>query len=224
MNRNQLIVVFNGNVEGHRLPAIPPDFEGDIVVNGDISVDKHIILPKARLWVSGSILIEGDLEICSVIAEEIDCYNLTAQDVYCYGEMDTANIIVGGNCTCIGIIRQCNIVDVLDDFTCQEVDSSEYIFVGGNLTVNNGDCTADDLIVHGNVNVSDNIEALNVTVSGNVTCCDFTCSYTTKISGDLKCDDITAGNMNIAGDLMAKHTSCEHLNVKSFELEGEKNS
>ncbi len=225
--QNSIVVVYDGDLKCEQFSVIPHDFEGDIVIHGSLMVKGDVIF-NGQLWVDGEIVVKGELEVSSITANSIDCYGLRAQDVYCYGDIRTSDIVVGGDLNCTGCISNDATLDVLGNISCTELSTKD-TNISGNITATKGSIYAEDFTVGGDVICQGDIEADNTNVGNNVNCQgNFKISYgNVHIGGDLSCfniyvngpyfeftvggnlfcNDITAGYVTVGGNICCKKTN-----------------
>lgn len=101
-NYSNTVIMFHGDVTEYDLKSIPDDFDGDIIVSGDVIIhSKNFNIPYS-LWIYGALFSEYSINIIG--------------DVFC---SSTINIFLGG-------------IRVLGDLYCGHgVAATEQINVGG---------------------------------------------------------------------------------------------
>lgn len=124
--RNLLpIIVHNGNFKSNNLYDISPDYEGDIVIHGNLCLKMDVSF-KGGLWVEGNISIEGNIE---------------AEYIYAAGYMEADEIRVG-DLQCNGLIMCTSIISA-GDLNCKIIDSSS-ICVAGDFICSKAGCLHGD--------------------------------------------------------------------------------
>lgn len=128
------IRTFNGNFKTSDLFVISPNYEGDLVIYGNIKLKADVEF-KGGIFVMGNILINGSVEAEIICASGyIEADDIRAQDVICDGPILCENIIVAGDLKCKTI--EAGNIYVYNDFIC---DKKVYLHgnafdVGGNFS------------------------------------------------------------------------------------------
>ena len=136
------VIVFDRNVKVSELERIGKDFEGDIVINKKLIIDKEVEL-------FGNMHVMGEIKKKSPIAE----YTIYIHgNLYCYGEIHAQNINVDGSLFSESYIYAKNIT-VEGDFTCCAKT----------------ECFGYDLIVSGDIECYDAIKAERVLALNRIT-------------------------------------------------------
>jgi len=182
------IVVFNGDVNASKLNELFQDFQGDIVINGSLILDKdNLCIQCDNLYVTravstnvrseGNICVSGNL----YVDEDIECCNMSINgSVFCSADVDSLDI------------------NVTEDFCVEnKVDTNgQDINVGG------------DFICEGNVDANDIVVLQSMHVKGYIDCCDI------YVGGDFVCEDevdacelMVLKKINVESNISAKSIS-----------------
>lgn len=132
LNVSNKVVVFNRDVNAEELNALFEDFNGDIIINGELYVDRNLHIKCDNLYVTrlttGTwtkigfyIIIEGNL----FVDGDIDCYDIEVNgSIYSNGEIDSLNIIIAEDFYAKRLSANDREVAIGGDFEC---DKAEYI-------------------------------------------------------------------------------------------------
>lgn len=236
MKRNlaDATVVFNneecgGKLKPDDLKLIPEDFNGDVVILGDLTGEGDILL-KGGLWVFGKIEVEGDLEAEFVYSQGIICETLKAGDVKNYGsKIICCEIIVAGDLLSIGVVNGENNtaevsggsieseadIEVLGNVLCKCLSGTD-ISIKGDLCVYNS-IVAGDVSVKGNLYCRENIMVDDLVVSNNIFCGkNINSEQDIFVKKSVLCKDIEATDLGIDGDLF-----CEDITARDIRVNGE---
>lgn len=113
--RNTPILIFE-YINNANVGLIPPNFDGDIVVNTGIDLSNSLKF-NGRLYVKNKTFIIGSLECEFVTSESIVmCDKIKVQDITC-DDIDTNTLIAAGNVCCD--TADISVVDVFGDFKCR---------------------------------------------------------------------------------------------------------
>ena len=225
MNRNLLVstIVFKNDVRPTDLRIIPDEFEGNVVVIGNL-VGEGDILFKGALWVTGEVELDGDIEVNYIEAKGINCISLRAEDVRCIGDLVCYEIIVTGDLSCVSIatadglllggLIDCEYdVNVLGTVLCKAINSTD-LYIKGNLHVYEN-IVAGDLSVKGDIFCKGNIMAEDIIVSGSIYCGkNINTDQDLTVKRDVMCDDIIATDIVIDGYLF-----CEDITARDVKVE-----
>ncbi|MBR2745050.1 MAG: hypothetical protein IKE01_07155 [Clostridia bacterium] len=210
------VVFFNGTVDKQDLSAIPIDFDGDIVVDGDLVSDGYgaIVFIRANLWVSGNINTPNlTVKAQSVTANNINCGKLISLgDVVCYENLGASTVMIDGDLYCGREISKCKYISVNGSVVCYNLAISGDINTGGDLTIDQdtiGTC----------------IYAHFLSVGGDLYCLgriDITCAHVLgSIAGPAT--DISCNTILVHGSVNSVNIYCENItvgaNLKCFDLE-----
>lgn len=100
MEERNPIVYYCGDFRKGDLFEIPCDFEGDLVVEGNLRVDVDVNF-KGGLFVLGNLFVAGTLEAEHVFsAGYIEAEEIRAQDIICKGIVLCENLAVAGDFEC----------------------------------------------------------------------------------------------------------------------------
>lgn len=152
---NNAIIVLDRDVNASELNALPRDFKGDIVINGDLILDESLLM-------KGNLHIIADV-VC--VAGKCDLNINIEGDLYCYGYIDAYQIDISGFFFGENDINSTNI-KVAEDFYCNAKIDTNYcdITVAGELACHSIDVAA--ITLWGRINVTTSIEAANISVLG----------------------------------------------------------
>lgn len=235
-NLEEATVVFNNEEHGKFfipdvLKLIPEDFNGNVIIMGDLLGEGDIHL-KGALWVYGEIEIEGDIEAEFVYAECIVCETIKAEDVKVYGKgIACCEVIVAGDLLSIGVINnECEHtvsneviggtieseadIEVLGNVLCRDLASMD-ITIKGDLCVYES-IVAGDLSVKGNVYCRKNIMVEDLVVSNNIFCGNnINSEQDIIVKKSVLCKDIEATDIGIDEDLY-----CEDVTARDIRVAG----
>ena len=141
-NVTNAVIVFDKNVKVSELEHIGKDFNGDIVINKKLIIDKEIEL-------LGNLHVIGGIKRKSPIAEYAIYLN---GNLYCYDEIHAQNINIDGSLFSESYIYAKNIT-VEGDFTCYAKT----------------ECFGYDVIVSGDIESYDVIKAERVLALNRIT-------------------------------------------------------
>ena len=152
-NLTNAIIVFDRDVTAEELNTLFDDFQGDIVITGNLDLGNvDLFLKCNNLYVMGEITvnentiteIEGNLWI----EGRIDCFDLKVNgSVYCGGYVLSTEVAVSE--------------DFFVDETVEADDSD--IYVGGDF-ICNGEVSADEIVVLKKLEVKGNIQVYKIQV------------------------------------------------------------
>ena len=157
MNKEQIssksvsTVFFPGDSTNEDLAIISSDFQGDVVVCGDLMLQDDLSI-SCRLWVMGNIYSAKNSRNMFLIRDYITGKgNLSVDgDVFCYGYINCGNIAVTGTLYCyVGTCTEGNI-------RCENFTTYGVSHIGGNMETKCLRISGGDVYVFGNI-VSDSI-------------------------------------------------------------------
>lgn len=199
INRNA-VVVFNKDVSAEELmKMIPDDFEGDIVIHGELIGNKDISI-------SGNIFCETfkGQHICCVkygdfICEsDIDSMDIEVNGSFvCGGDIDSGSIKVNENFICEGNNVTSGSIQVEGKMSCKgDIISSDDIQVG-NSFICEGNIDSDDIRVENNFTCIGNITSKDIQIEGKFICEGNILSDDIRVGSNFtwKGEDITSGNI-----------------------------
>ena len=138
------VVVFDGDVYSSTLNELFQDFKGDIVINGDLNLDKGgLSIQCDNLYVMGEIFIStmGSNDICLVgdlyVEQSIECKNINVNgSIYCMDTMNTFEINVSEDFYANESVNAYRYdINVGGDFICDDEVNAAEITVYGKLKV-----------------------------------------------------------------------------------------
>lgn len=212
--RNTCVIVFNKTiVRTEDLDYVPPDFDGDIVVNGNLMLGENLSL-KARLFVSGDINARGTLELSYVECTNLKCSEMKADDICCNGHVYCRNIIVSGDFYCNDTILGGPRIVVLGNLTCKSIEFASTLKVTCNVETTNGGIRADKVVVKGDVICSGDFDGKYITISGNLNCGNLN-SEEAVIQGSMRCINVCCNSLCVYGALYCADISTKMLMLGS---------
>lgn len=111
------IIVFDRNINVKALNAIPKDFKGDVIVNGDLNLDDDSLIMSGNLYVKGNIIADNFKHYRTIDIKG---------DLYCCGKIDVYDIDVSGTLCCMGVIDSAS-VKVSENLYCKDkIDALGY--------------------------------------------------------------------------------------------------
>lgn len=134
------IVVFDRDVNASKLNEFFQDFQGVVIINGNLFLDESLNL-TCDLYVAKSI----DSQYCKNIhiignlycEGLIDCYDIFVSESLFCGEINSNDITVGEDFLCTDdIMAYGNVITVAGDLECSNIETGN-IYVLGKLTVEN---------------------------------------------------------------------------------------
>lgn len=145
-------VVFDGDVKWSEVEELFRDFKGDIVIHGDLELEKDSRIICDNIYIMGSIREEG-------------CVDVTVEGtLFVYGEIDCCNLTVNGSVFCneYMCVFETNVSE--DLYSKRAIDACGYdINVGGDF-VCDSEIEAADITVLGKFYVAGRIEADSIFV------------------------------------------------------------
>lgn len=237
LERNALknaIVIFDGDVAAEELmELIPREFDGDIVIHGDLIVDVVNFDITGNLWIDGDIwAAASELSIYgSIVCKNIIAYAVTVYDyIEAYQCKVQENLLVHTNCyvDCI----TANTVKVKGDVHATEIEgdvlevdgdiiASEISFY--NIKANKSICcniimSLGKVEVNGSVYAEVDLRVCDMVVNGNVIMhngyakCDFlTCSGSIESNTEINASKI------IADELYGCYVYVTHIEVTKIK-------
>lgn len=137
-----VIVVFDGDVDSSALNELFQDFKGGIVINGALYLDKEgLIIQCDNLYVMG----------------KIDISAMGANDISLVGNLYVEQSI---NCTDINVNGSIYCMDTMDSFN---INVSEDLYVNGKI-----DTRGYDIFVGGDIICENRVDAAEITVLGKL--------------------------------------------------------
>jgi len=149
------IVVFDGDVNASKLNQLFQNFQGDIIITGNLIIDEEklsiqcdnlFVMEKIDLsnYANTGICLDGNL----YVEKFIDCSHIEVNGcIYCSGSIDSFNI---------------NVAE--DLYVKGNIDTNGYdINVGGNLICKN-EVDAAEITVLGKISVTSRIQADSISV------------------------------------------------------------
>jgi len=143
------IVVFDGDANASKLNALLKDFQGDVIINGNLHINEHLNV-ICNLYVVENIIC-GNNNIINIIG-----------NLYCDGDIDCFDIFTSENLFCNSINSM--EIKVGGDFLCKEsIEAYGYIVtVAGDLESNTVE--AENLYVLGKLHATGRVEADSISV------------------------------------------------------------
>lgn len=150
-NLNNAIVVFDGNVEASKLNELFADFQGDIVING------NLIWGSGDLRIKCSNLYINDLEIYGKLIVE--------GNLYVQGNINCCDIVVNGSIVCLGYMDSMEINVAEDLYVKKDIEVNGYdINVGGEFVCDSEVTSAAEITVLNKMQVFGCVEADKICV------------------------------------------------------------
>ena len=153
-NVSEPIVVFNKNVRTSELNELFKEFQGDIIVNGNLILnEKKLVIKCDNLYVTGGISMSiNNTDVCVI------------GNLYVGDDIDCCNINVNGSICCTGCISSLEI-DIAEDLYCENgIDTCGYDMNVGGEVVCNDDIAAAEIVVLKKIYVKSTIEADSISV------------------------------------------------------------
>lgn len=208
MEVNRSIVVFNHGVERTELQEIiPANFQGDIIIYGNLSYDYSReresfceLDISGNLWVDGDIdmedaflKVDGDL-ICtgSIIARE-----LTANNIECYHELRVRRQLIADDVFCN--MLNAYIVNVDGDVVCNTSEIDTMNVFGNYICFKKAQ--VEGATVHGNCICEGNISTICLIVLQNLLCDGFVHAYKLTVFGNVKIAVLYSNDAKVGGEL-----------------------
>lgn len=129
-------IVFDRSVYASELQNLPPNFEGNIIINGVLEFDREITIKCDNLYAKvvvsdePTVHIEGNL----YTEDDICVYNIEVNgSVYCGNNFMATDIIVAEDCITKGRHdKYCSSIEIGGTFICEKtIEYTTYIRVLG---------------------------------------------------------------------------------------------
>lgn len=129
-------IFFDRDVNASELQNLPPNFEGNIIINGILEFDEEVTIKCDNLYAKvvvsdkPTVHIEGNL----YTKNDICVYDIKVNgSVYCGNDFMATDIIVAGDCITVCEHKEyCSSINVGGDFFCNgDIKYVDYIKVLG---------------------------------------------------------------------------------------------
>lgn len=149
------IVYFDGDVDVPKLNHLFQDFQGDIIINGNLLLkEEGLIVQCNNLYVMGNIVVFG----AGINGIWVD------GNLYVGGDIDCCDMNINGVCECMGSIDSYEINVAEDLYVKAGIITNGYdINVGGDFTCEN-EIEAANIVVLSKMHVTDTVEAYSISV------------------------------------------------------------